>query len=141
VVAKSVMTGSQPAETTPPEPHVLPGGRVTLAVVAVLVVALSIGVAALSSVASRLVWRPDPVVVPWGMLLGVAASASIVWLARAVSRRMGLVAAAGWIVGTGLVLGGRPEGDYLLAQDALGISYLLISAVVVISVAAGGAPR
>lgn len=116
--------------------------RVTLVVLALVVAAMSVGVAALAALVSRLAWRLGDAVVPWGLLLGVAASASIVLLSRAYSRGLGLAAAGGWIVGTGLVLGGRPEGDYVLAQDAIGLGYLLVSAVVVISAAAaGGAPR
>lgn len=102
----------------------------------------AIGVAVLSAVVSRFIYRSDQVSVPWGLALGVAASASIVLIGRLLARGLGFAAAGGWIIGTGLVLAGRPEGDYLLAQDGLGLGYLLASVAVVIGVASfGGPPR
>ena len=97
-------------------------------------------VAVLSALVSRMVWRQDSVAIPWGLVLGVAASVAIVVLARVFSRGIGLVAAAAWILGTGLVLSGRPEGDYIFAQDVYGLGDLLISAIAVISAAAAGGP-
>ncbi len=129
------------AEMPAPRFHV-PVSRSGFAATAVVLGGLSVGVAILSAVVSRLIWRPDVVSLPWGLVLGVAASASIVLVGRLLSRGLGLAAAGGWIVGTGLVLAGRPEGDYLLAQDGLGLGYLLVSVAVVISVASfGGPPR
>lgn len=99
-------------------------------------------VAVLSALVSRMVWRPGSYAVPWGLALAVAASVSIVLLARVFSRGIGLATAGVWIVATGLVLAGRPEGDYVFARDGYGLGYLLISVVAVISAAAaGGAPR
>ncbi len=119
-----------------------PRSRTGLAATAVVLGLASVGVAALSGVVSRLIYRTDQFSVPWGLALGVAASASIVLIARILSRGLGFAAAGGWIIGTGLLLAGRPEGDYLLAQDGLGLGYLLASVAVVISVASfGGPPR
>lgn len=110
-------------------------------VLGVVVGLLALGVSVLSALVSRFAWRPGPVTVPWGLVLAVAASLSVVLIARAFSRGMAFVAAAGWILGTGIVLSGRPEGDYVFAQDALGIGYLLVGTVAVISAAAAGGPR
>ncbi len=119
-----------------------PDSRAGFATAAVVLAAASAGVGVLSAVVSRLIWRPDFISIPWGLVLGVAASASIVLFGRLLARGLGLAAAAGWIVGTGLVLAGRPEGDYLLAQDGLGLGYLLVSVAAVISVASfGGRPQ
>jgi ABC-type polysaccharide/polyol phosphate export permease len=115
--------------------------RPALLVLALVVAVVSFAVSVLSALVSRMAWRPGTVVVPWGLVLGVVASVSIVYLARTYTRVLGFVAAAGWIIGTALVVGGRPEGDYLLAEDALGIGYLVLSSVPVIGMAAAGGPR
>jgi hypothetical protein len=98
-------------------------------------------VAGFAALESRIAWRPGTLMLPWGGLLAVGASVAVVLVARTVGRGAGLAAAAGWILGTGLILGGRPEGDYVFAQDTLGLGYLLICTVLVISAAAGGAGR
>ena len=117
-------------------------GRLFVVVAGVLIALLSAGVAVLAALVSRMIWRPDPVAVPWGLALGVAASVTVVLVARSVTRGLGLVAAGAWIIATGLVLAGRPEGDYVFAQDGLGLGYLLICTIAVISsAAAGGGPR
>jgi hypothetical protein len=107
----------------------------------VAIAAASAFVAALAALVSRMAWRPwapGGIALPWGLVLSVAASVGVVLLARAIARPQGFAAAAGWIVGAGLVLGGRPEGDYLMAQDWLGLSFLLIAPVLVIAGAASG---
>lgn len=68
-------------------------------------------------------------------MLAVGSSASSVVLARAVSRWMGWAAAAGWIVGLIVLLGGRPEGDYVLAADGLGDAFLVAAPLAVLIVA------
>jgi hypothetical protein len=114
--------------------------RPTFAAAALVVVLVSGVVAALSALVSRMVWRPGPLALPWGLLLAVAASVAVVLLGRVLTRGLGFVAAGSWIVTTGLVLGGRPEGDYVFAQDGLGFGYLVLSVVLVISAAAAGGP-
>lgn len=113
----------------------------TVLAVGVLVGVLAAVVGILAALVSRMIWRPESLSVPWGLALGVVASLAVVMAARAVSRGLGFVAAGTWIVATGLVLAGRPEGDYVFAQDWLGLTYLLVATVAVISAAAGGAPR
>ncbi len=108
---------------------------------AVAIGAASFCVAALAALVSRMAWRPGGIALPWGLILSIAASVGVVLLARAIGRPYGFAAAGGWIIGAGLVLGGRPEGDYLLAQDWLGLSFLLIAPVcVIVSAASAGRP-
>ncbi len=116
--------------------------RLVLLAVAVGTGALSLVVAVLAALVSRMVWRPGSFVVPWGLGLSVVASVVVVLVARTYRRGMAFVAAGVWVIATGLVLAGRPEGDYVFAQDGLGLGYLLVAAVAVISAAsAGGPPR
>ena len=99
-------------------------------------------VAVLSAIVSRMIWRNDVLSVPWGLLLGVMASTAVVVAARAYVEGLAFVAAGAWIVFTGLVLAGRPEGDYLFAQDGLGLGYLALATVAVMGAAAlGRTPR
>jgi hypothetical protein len=114
--------------------------RVMTVAVGIFFGIVAAAVAVLSALVSRMVWRPDSHAVPWGLALSVAASVAVVLLARVFSRGIGLATAGVWIVATGLVLAGRPEGDYVFAQDGYGLGYLLISAVAVISAAAAGGP-
>lgn len=100
-------------------------------------------VAVLACVDSRMVWRPgDPdqsTTLPWGLLLGVAASVSVVLLARAVSRQNGFAAAGGWVVGLlGVLVGGR-SGSYLIASDGLGYGFLVAASTATV-VSAAWAP-
>lgn len=95
-------------------------------------------VSCLASVVARVVWQVGPVEVPWGLVLAVGGSVSLVVLARAVSRSAGMAAAGGWLVGLFYVFSPRSEGDYIIANDGLGYSYLLLAAVSVMSAAAWG---
>ncbi|HET7173527.1 MAG TPA: hypothetical protein VFI30_04535 [Nocardioidaceae bacterium] len=80
-------------------------------------------VAVLGGLESRLVWRSGRVVLPWGLVLGLAAAVSVVLVAGRRSKLHGLVAAGGWVLGLlGLLLGG-PGGDYVIAADPLGYGY------------------
>jgi Family of unknown function (DUF6113) len=97
-------------------------------------------VAVLAGVVSREAWRGDGFVVPWGLTLGVAASASVVVLGRADRRATGFAAAAGWVVGLMVLLAGRPEGDYVVASDWLGAAFL-VTATLVVAVTAGWKQR
>lgn len=88
--------------------------------------------AVLACVDSRMVWRPGSpghsTTVPWGLVLGVAASVAVVLLARAISRQHGFAATAGWVVGLlGVLVGGR-GGSYLIASDGLGYGFLVAAA-------------
>ncbi|HLL07148.1 MAG TPA: DUF6113 family protein [Nocardioidaceae bacterium] len=74
----------------------------------------------------RMVWRSEAISLPWGLALGVAASV-LCGLAAGLllGRRAGTLAlAAGWVLTVYWLLRGRPEGDYLVAGDALGWGFL-----------------
>ncbi|MBA3310491.1 MAG: hypothetical protein H0U28_10650 [Nocardioidaceae bacterium] len=96
-------------------------------------------VALLAGLVSRVAWRPGgEVAVPWGLLLGTVGSASVVVLARAAGRGIGLVAAVGWIVGLALLMWGGPHGDFAIANDVWGLSFLLVATTAVIAAASWG---
>lgn len=120
----------------PPSRPSRPGWFVAL--VALLAAAAGFVVAALASLVARIVWRTDVISIPWGLLLAVAGSASLVVLARSFSRSAGFAAVSGWVVGIFYALNPRPEGDYVIAGDALGISFLLLSLVAIMCAAAWG---
>ena len=64
---------------------------------------------------------------PWGLLLALATSVSVPWrLLCSRLPRTGTTYAVGWLVVLGVALGGRPEGDFVLAGDLEG--YALIAA-------------
>ncbi|MGH3506659.1 MAG: hypothetical protein ACRDO2_05585 [Nocardioidaceae bacterium] len=109
------------------------------AVLTVVVASAGFVVACLASLVARIVWRVDPVAVPWGLVLAVGGSASLVVLARTVGRSAGFAAAGGWLVGLFYVFSPRSEGDYIIADDGLGYSYLLLSVLAVMIAAAWGA--
>lgn len=69
---------------------------------------------------------------PWGLLLAVAASWAVPW--RLLLSRWPRTAASyvvGWLAMLGLVVAGRPEGDYALAGDLAGYSLLAAGFVLV----------
>jgi hypothetical protein len=107
-------------------------------VVGIVVGSVAAVVAILAALVSRMIWRNDVVSVPWGLLLGAAASVAVVLAARVYVEGLAFLAAGVWIVATALVLAGRPEGDYLFAQDGLGLGYLGIATVAVMGAAAVG---
>lgn len=84
-------------------------------------------------------WRPtDGVTVPWGLVLALLSAVSLPLVARLYSRVAGGGAAAGWIVGLGLLLEKGPGGDFLLAADWLGQVFLYGGAILVVVTAAWG---
>lgn len=91
--------------------------------------------AVLAGLLSRAVWRPDNLSVPWGLTLGVAASAAVVVLARSLTRPLGFAAAGGWLLGLVALLSGRREGDYVIASDSLGLAYLGLATSAVLAAA------
>jgi len=108
---------------------------------AVLVTCVSALVAICAGLVSRFAWRPGSLMVPWGLLLGLAAALAVVVLARQLGRGHGLFAVGGWIVGLAAILLGRPEGDFVIASDFLGWAFLLAPIAVLIAAATwGGAP-
>ncbi len=95
-------------------------------------------VALLAAWVSRGVWRTSGATIPWGLALGIAGSASAVWLAKAVARSLGFAVAAGWIVGMGIVIVGGPGGDVILLSDGLGYGFLVFGTAAVIIAAGWG---
>ncbi len=122
------------ARTTPNRP----GSRGATWLVALLALGAGFVVACLASLVSRIVWDVGPIAVPWGLVLSVAASVSLVVLARTIGRMPGFAAAGGWLVGLFYVFSPRAEGDYVIAGDALGYGFLLLSVLAVMIAAAWG---
>ena len=117
---------------------------------AVLVAAGAVLLGAVTGVAvgvlAVLVHRVDTVGLPWGMVLAVLASpASSLGLRAAGAGRRALLAYGGaWFVAVLGLLSGRPEGDYLVAGDAVGWGFLVLAAGAVMVVTVLGvvaAPR
>jgi hypothetical protein len=104
-------------------------------VMAIAVAAIAVAVGVCAGWASRGVWRPASVVVPWGLVLAVGGSVAGVLIARTVSRGHGFVAAGGWIVG---VAGLLSRGDTIIAGDLLGYAFLLGCTATVIGSASWG---
>jgi hypothetical protein len=80
--------------------------------------------------------------VPWGLALAVLASlGAVLWLRT--SRRPTLAGtyAFGWLVLFGVVLLGRPEGDYLVAADLPGYTLMVVSVALVAVGVSGLAAR
>jgi hypothetical protein len=94
--------------------------------IAIAVVAALVAICA--SLVSRGAWRTGLVTVPWGLVLATAGSVALVVIARTLGGRgPGLAAGVGWIGGIAATLVFHPGGDYLLASDALGLSFLLVA--------------
>ena len=95
---------------------------------AVAVLALPVGAAV--GVAGTLGARRQLAVLgtdlPVGLGLALVATFLAVALPGALTRsRLGAgLGAAGWVVAVGVLMTGRPEGDVLVAGDALGLSWL-----------------
>jgi FtsH-binding integral membrane protein len=85
---------------------------------------------------SRAVWRVGGAALPWGMVVSLAGSVSLVAIARPMRRPAPLVAAASWFVGVVALL---VRGDTIVAGDGLGIAFLVIvTAGVVLTASVGG---
>jgi hypothetical protein len=105
--------------------------------VAVAVAVVSVVVALCAGLVSREAWRPASGTIPWGLALSVVGSVALVVVTRAAAgRAYGFVSAAAWIAAIAATLVWHPGGDYLFANDALGISFLLVATAAVL-VAAG----
>jgi hypothetical protein len=93
--------------------------------------ALGFVTAPAAALVSRMCLRPSPVTLPYGLLLSAAASLGVVVLARAVSRAYAFVAMAAWLVALGFVVNGTSGGGFVIADDALGWSFLVLDTLVV----------
>ena len=102
----------------------LPG--IAAALVAVLAAALAGLVSGVAAVLTHTSW-------PW-LALGVAAAVTALWWLPAGPR---LVFAGGWAVAVARASLTRPEGDYLVSDNAQGWTLLAFSVVVVVGALAG----
>ena len=98
-------------------------------------------VAVLAAWVSRATWRAGGAAVPWGLALALAGSVGAVWVARALTPSAGFAVAAGWIIGVAYLLPGGPGGDFVLANDGYGNTFVLLGAVAVIVAALSGSRR
>jgi hypothetical protein len=91
---------------------------------------------------SRAVWRVGggelpSIAVPWGLMLSLAGSISLIALARPIGRAAPLVAAGCWFAGVVVLMA---RGDTILAGDGRGLAFLLIvSAAVLLTATVTGA--
>jgi len=83
--------------------------------------ALALLLGATTCLAAVTVHRSDAGQVPLGLLLGLAATFSAVWaLWMSGAQRLTTSYAVGWLIVFGLVLAGKPEGDFAVAGDLPG---------------------
>jgi hypothetical protein len=93
--------------------------------------ALLLGV--LVSIASVAVHRSA---FPLGLLLSVATTYAVPWwLLGSKHPRTAATYVAGWLLVFGVVIAGRPEGDFVLAQDVKGLG-LMVAGIGLVVVAA-----
>jgi hypothetical protein len=83
---------------------------------------------------------------PLGLLLAVATTWAVPWwLLRSRWRRTAASYCLGWLVMLGVVVAGRPEGDYVLAGDLAGYALMaagfLVVVVGVVALAGGSRSR
>lgn len=75
---------------------------------------------------------------PFGLLLAVATSiASAWWLLRSRHPRTAASYVVGWLAMLGVLVAGRPEGDYALGQDLPGYTLVLAGVALVVVGLAG----
>ena len=76
---------------------------------------------------------------PLGLLLAAATTYAVPWwLLRSSAPRTATSYAVGWLVVLGVVVAGRPEGDFAIAQDLRGRSLLLVVGLGLVAVALAG---
>jgi hypothetical protein len=74
----------------------------------------------------RHVWRDLPLDVPWGIVLALTSTFTVVRAAGLLVGVAGVAGAAlGWVLTIIVAQPARPEGDYLLVGDVLGYAFLL----------------
>ncbi len=112
-------------------------GRSSGALATVLVVSasllLGVGVGFAGLLAHRHAVRSDGVALPWGLVLSLATVYAVI-TALAVTPggvRSAAGCGAGWLLFVLVAQRTRPEGDYLVAGDGLGIGFVLGGMVVV----------
>lgn len=129
-----------------PNPRRGDGRQPGLSGVALAGVCLGLAVAGfvaaiLAALVSRFVWRSGAVTIPWGLILGLLAAVALVFLARQEGRAAGFAAAAGWVIGLGVLLGKGPGGDFVIAADWIGEVFLYAGVALVVLTAAIALPK
>ena len=93
--------------------------------------ALLLGV--LVGVAATAVHRVTALGLPTGLLLAVVASLAAAWhLRTGVVPRSAAAYCLGWVLVIGVVVAGRPEGDYAVAGDLAGYALMGTGLVLVV---------
>jgi len=107
---------------------------VSTTVIMLACVALGAAVCLAGLVVHRHSLRPLGVVLPWGLLLGLATSYAVIRAANVtpIAVRGSAGCALGWLVFMLLAYRSRPEGDFLVAGDWLGAGFVLGGMAVVV---------
>jgi Family of unknown function (DUF6113) len=106
-----------------PDPE--PGPRVRRAAETVAAGAVGVVASLAGAIVHRHAVRPGDLLLPWGLLLALAAVFAVVVAAgRLLGGRGALGVAIGWAVVLLWLQQVRPEGDYLFAADFLGNVYV-----------------
>jgi hypothetical protein len=109
------------------------GGAVacTLALTACALLGSVVGLAGV--LAHRHVARPSGVPLPWGLLLALVTAYAVIRAMSVTPVAVRGVAAcgAGWVLAVVVMLRTRPEGDFVVAGDGLGMGFALGGAAVV----------
>jgi hypothetical protein len=75
---------------------------------------------------------------PLGLVLALVTTYSLAWwLLRSAHPRTATTYVAGWLAAFALVLRGRPEGDFALAQDLEGV-LLMVAGLGLVAIGAAG---
>lgn len=99
---------------------------------------LAVATALASALVARMIWRPGPISVPYGLVLALAATSSLVLAARTISKRLAIVTAIAWMVGLGYVVKGTGGGSFLIADDVLGWAFIMLGTAAALLPAAWG---
>lgn len=71
------------------------------------------------------------------LVLAVVTSLAVPWVLRPTTRpRLAASYSLGWLIVFGIALGGRREGDYVLASDAFGYTLMGVAFALVVVAAA-----
>jgi hypothetical protein len=96
---------------------------------------LGAAVSTLAMVAHRDAVRLGDVLVPWGLVLAVLGSVlpSLALVTLGASRAAIGAYGAGWCLVMLVLVGGRSEGDYVVAADVRGWAFLVVASLAVVA--------
>ena len=108
----------------------------TLVLAACVLVGVVVGLAGL--LAHRHAARPSGVLLPWGLLLGLATAYAVIRALSVtpVAVRGAGACGAGWVMAVVAAQVARPEGDFLVAGDPLGMGFVF-GGMLAVAVAVG----